>query len=381
VDFTIAPEYRELKKAVRRFLQAELEPICRDLDDRQDFPLEVHRKAASLGYVGAHLPEEYGGMGDLFAKAVIYEENCRINLGYNVSVNASDLLFANNIAKHGSKEQKQKYLPPIISGEKIGCWAITEPEAGSDALSLKATAEPKGDGFVLNGAKTFITNAPIADFFLIQARLPGTSGAEGGVACILEKGMPGLTVGPKMDKLGARCSPTAQVFLEDVEVDRPRILGEPGDGLKQALGSLDMERCLSPFSSIGVAQACLDASARYALERRQFQKPIARFQLVREKIAQMAMELDIARTYCHRVVWMVQQGIKVTREAAMAKLFASGMVNRATSEAVQIHGGYGLTRDYPVERYFRDAKLLEIGAGTSEIQKIVIAREVLRDYE
>jgi alkylation response protein AidB-like acyl-CoA dehydrogenase len=320
-------------------------------------------------------------MGDLFAKAVIYEENCRVNLGYNVSVNASDLLFANNIAKHGSDEQKKKYLPGIISGDKIGCWAITEPEAGSDALSLKATAAPRGERFVLNGTKTFITNAPLADFFLIQARLPGTKGAEGGVACILDKGVPGLTVGPKMDKLGTRCSPTAQVFLEDVEVDRSRILGEPGEGLKQALGSLDVERCLSPFSSIGVAQACLDASARYALERRQFGKPIAKFQLVAEKIAEMAMQLDIARTYCYRVVWMVQQGIKVTREAAMAKLFASGMVNRATSEAVQIHGGYGLTRDYPVERYFRDAKLLEIGAGTSEIQKIVIAREVLKDYE
>ena len=381
MDFTIAPEYLELKKAVRRFLEAELEPLCRDLDDRQEFPIRVHRKAASLGYVGAHLPEEYGGMGDLFAKAVIYEENCRVTLGYNVSVNASDLLFANNIAKHGSKEQKEKYLPPIISGEKIGCWAITEPESGSDALSLKTTAKPVGDGFVLNGSKTFITNAPIADFFLIQARLPGTSGSEGGVACILEKGMPGLTVGPKVDKLGARCSPTAQVFMEDVEVDRSRILGEPGEGLKQALGSLDVERSLSPFSSIGVAQACLDASARYALERRQFGKPIARFQLIREKIAGMAMELDIARTYCYRVVWMVQQGIKITREAAMAKLFASRMVNQATTEAVQIHGGYGLTRDYPVERYFRDAKLLEIGAGTSEIQKIVIAREVLKDYE
>ncbi len=381
MDFSIEPEYEEIRRAVRRFLALELEPICRELDEQQRFPMEIHKKAAGLGYVGAHLPAEHGGGGDLLAKAVIYEENCRVNLGYNVSVNASDLLFAGNVARHGTPEQKERYLGPIVSGEKMGSWAITEPEAGSDALSIRTRARPVGSGYILDGTKTFITNAPIADFFIIQARLPGTSGADGGIALILERGMPGLTCGPKMDKLGIRCSPTGQIFMEDLHVDASQVLGEPGEGLKQALGSLDMERALTPFSSIGVAQACLDASAEYALQRRQFGKPIARFQLIQEKIAEMAMELDIARTYCYRVIWMVQQGMKVTREAAMAKLFASRMVNRITTEAIQIHGGYGLMKDYPVERYFRDAKILEIGAGTSEIQKIIIAREVLEDYQ
>ncbi|MBI5526787.1 MAG: acyl-CoA dehydrogenase family protein [Deltaproteobacteria bacterium] len=381
MDFEIPPEYEQLKRSVRDFLLSELEPISRRLDEEQAFPLDVHRKAGKLGFIGAHLPEEYGGGGDLFAKSVIYEENCRVNLGYNVSVNASDLLFANNVARHGNPEQKKKYLPPIISGEKIGCWAITEPEAGSDALSLKTTATPCDGGWVVNGSKTFITNAPIADFFIVQARLPGTSGADGGIAFILDRGVPGLSTGPKMDKLGVRCSPTAQIFMEEMRAGPEHVLGTPGEGLRQALGSLDVERSLSPFSSIGVAQACLDASARYALERKQFGKPIAKFQLIQEKLAEMAADLDVARHYCRRVVWMVTQGIKVTKEAAIAKLFASRMVSRVTTEAIQIHGGYGLMKEYNVERYFRDARILEIGAGTTEIQKIVIAREVLKEYE
>ena len=380
MDFRIEPEYEELRRAVRRFLVAELEPLCRELDEEQRFPLGLHRKASALGYVGAHLPEEYGGAGDLMAKAIIYEQNCRVSLGYNVSVNASDLLFAGNIARHGSPEQRQRYLPPIISGEKLGCWAITEPEAGSDALALRATARPTRGGFVIKGTKTFISNAPVADLFLVQTRLPGTSGADGGVAVILERGMEGLETGPAMDKLGIRCSPTGEIFMDEIFVSESQVLGEPGEGLRQALGSLDVERALSSFSSIGVAQACLDASASYALQREQFGRPIASFQLVKEKIAEMATRLEVARTFCYRVLWMVQQGSKVTREAAMAKLFASRMVNHVASEAVQIHGGYGFVKDYPVERYFRDARILEIGAGTTEVQKLIIAREVLGGY-
>lgn len=380
MDFSLPPEYDELKKSVRRFLERELDPISRELDEKQEFPFEVFRKAASLGFVGPHLPKEYGGMDDLWAKAIIYEEMTYHNLGFNISLNASDLLFANNIAKYGTPQQKQKYLPSIISGEKIGCFALTEPEAGSDALSLKTSWRRDGDYYILNGSKTFISNAPIADYFLIYARAPGTSKLEGGCAFILERGMEGLKTGKPFDKLGCRCSPTGEIFLEDVRVHKSHLLGEEGEGFRLLLDSLDVERALTPFSSIGVAQACLDAAARYAKERHQFGKPIASFQLIQEKLAEMATEIELARTYAYKLIWLVQQKKRVTKEAAMLKLFASKMVNKIAYAALQVFGGYGYMKEYPIERYFRDARVLEIGAGTSEIQTLIIARELLKEY-
>jgi alkylation response protein AidB-like acyl-CoA dehydrogenase len=375
----LAPEYGELRRNVRRFNEEVLDPVGPAADEQGKFPLEVFRQAAKLGYVGAHLPEEYGGAGDLVAKAVIYEENCRINLGYNVSVNASDLLFANHVAKFGTPEQKRRYLPPIIAGDKIGCWALTEPNSGSDALSITTRWEPAGDGFVLNGQKTFITNAPIADFFIVIARKPGSKGLEGGTTFILERGLPGLSTGEPMKKMGCMASPTGEVVLEDVKVGREQVLGEVGAGLRQMLKSLDVERCLSPFSSIGVSMACLEHSVRYAHERSQFGKPIASYQLIQQKIAEMAMNLEIIRAYCYQLLEMVKQGKSVTRQAAMAKLFASRMVTKTTNEALQIFGGYGYMKEYPIEHHLRDARLLEIGAGTSEIQTLVIAREVYKE--
>jgi len=376
----LAPEYEELRKNVRRFNEEKLAPISSDLDEQGKFPMEVFKEAAKLGYVGAHLPEEYGGAGDLIAKAVIYEENCRVNLGYNVSVNATDLLFANNIAKFGTKEQKECYLPSIIAGEKIGCWALTEPGSGSDALSITTSYEQSGDAFVLNGQKTFITNAPIADFFIIIARKPGSKGAEGGTTFILERGFDGLITSEPMKKMGCMASPTGEIFLDNVKVDYENVLGEVGGGIKQLLSSLDIERCLSPFSSIGVCMYCLERSVHYAHERQQFGKPIASFQLIQQKIAEMAMNLEIARSYCYKLLDMVKRGKKVTRQAAMAKLFASRMVTKTTNDALQIFGGYGYMKEYHIERFLRDARLLEIGAGTSEIQTLVIAREIYKTY-
>jgi alkylation response protein AidB-like acyl-CoA dehydrogenase len=374
----LAPEYEELRRNVRRFNEEVLGPLGPELDEKGRFPREVFDRAAKLGYVGAHLPTEYGGSGDLTAKAIIYEENCRVNLGFNVSVNATDLLFGNNLAKFGTAAQKSRYLPPITSGEKIGCWALTEPNSGSDALSIKTKWEPAGDGFVLNGQKTFITNAPIADFFIVIARQPGSKGTEGGTTFVLERGMSGLTTSAPMEKMGCRTSPTGEIFMEDVKVGRDQVLGEVGKGFKQMLASLDVERCLSPFSSIGVSMACLEASVKYAHERVQFGKPIATYQLIQQKIAEMAMNLEIVRAYCYQLLEMVKQGRSVTRQAAMAKLFASRMVSKTTHEALQIFGGYGYMREYPIERPLRDARLLEIGAGTSEIQTLVIAREVYK---
>ncbi len=376
--FTDKEEYIKLREEVRRFNLKELLPIASECDEKELFPFDVLKKAAKLGYVGPHLPEKYGGMGDYYAKAIVYEENCRVSFGYNLSLNASDLLFANNIAKHGTEEQKQKYLPGVISGEKIGCWALTEPDAGSDALSIQTTWVKDGDHYIINGRKTFITNAPIADFFIVIARKPGTIKTDGGCAFILERGMTGLSTGKPFKKLGGRCSPTGEIVLEDVRVSRDQLLGKEGDGFKDMFASLDVERAYTPLSSIGIAQACLDEVISYTKQRKQFGRLISEFQLIKEKLAVMSAELEVARYYVYNLIEQMVQGKNITKEASIAKLFASDMVNKATREAIQIMGGYGYMREYRVERYFRDAKLLEIGAGTSEIQKLIIARELLK---
>ncbi len=371
-------EYIKLRDEVRRFNLKELASIAGQCDEQESFPVEVLRQAAGLGYVGPHLPEQYGGMDDYYAKAVVYEENCRVSFGYNLSLNASDLIFANNIARHGNEEQKQRYLPGIINGEKIGCWALTEPDAGSDALSITTTWKKDGSAYIINGRKTFITNAPIADYFIVIARKPGSMKAEGGCAFILERGMQGLSTGKPFKKLGGRCSPTGEIVLEDVRVPEDQLLGKEGSGFKDMFASLDVERAYTPLSSIGIAQACLDEAVAYAKQRKQFGQPIAEFQLIQEKIAVMDAKLEVARHYVYHLIELMVQGKRITREASIAKLFASDMVNRAAREAIQIMGGYGYMREYKVERYFRDAKLLEIGAGTSEIQKLIIARELLK---
>ncbi len=376
--FADKEEYIKLRDEVRKFNLKELAPVASEYDERESFPTDVLKKAAVLGYVGPHLPEQYGGMTDYYAKAVIYEENCRISFGYNLSLNASDLLFANNVTRHGNDEQKQKYLSPIIKGEKIGCWALTEPDAGSDALSITTTWKKDGGGYIINGRKTFITNAPIADFFIVIARKPGSTKAEGGCAFILEKGMPGLSTGKPFKKLGGRCSPTGEIILEEVRVSKDHLLGKESNGFKDMFSSLDVERAYTPLSSIGIAQACLDEALLYTKQRKQFGRYISEFQLVQEKLAVMSSELEVARQYVYNLIELMVQGKRITKEASIAKLFASGMVNRAAREAIQIMGGYGYIREYNVERYFRDAKLLEIGAGTSEIQKLIIAKELLK---
>jgi len=367
-----------LKDTVRKFAEKELVPIAPVLDAESRFPWEVLKKAGAAGFVGSYLPEKYGGGGsDLMSKAIIYEEFVRACFGFNLSLNASDLLFANNVNKLGTEAQKEKYLPPVIRGEKLGCWALTEPEAGSDAMSIKSTWVKDGDKYVINGSKTFITNAPDAEFFIVIARAPGTKKREGGTAFILERGMEGLTTGKPFEKMGAKCSQTGEIFMDNVRVPASQILGNEGSAFGDMLRSLDIERSLTPFSSIGITQACLDASVAYARTRVQFGKPIGSFQLIQEKIAEMATALDVARTFAYRVVWMAQNGMKATKEAAMIKMFASQMVTKATNDALQIHGGYGYMKEYNVERYLRDARLLEIGAGTTEIQKLIVAREVL----
>lgn len=380
MDFGLNEDQLMLKEEVRKFCESELVPKARDIDETQEFPWDVYKKAGELGYIGPYLPPEYGGSGgDLFTKAIIYEEFVRACFGFNLSVNAADLLFANNVFRHGSEEQKKKYLPPICRGEVLASWALTEPGAGSDALGIKSSCVRDGNYFVLNGSKTFITNAPVAEYMIVITREPGSRKMDGGTAFILERGMKGLSTGPKMDKMGGRCSPTGEIFMEDLRVHKDQVLGEPGRAFHQMFASLDVERALTPFSSIGIAQAALEVATRYARERMQFGKAIGEYQLIQEKLARIATGVELARTYAYKVVWMVMSGKKVTKEAAMIKYYASRMVQRAVHDALQVFGGYGYMKEYPIERYYRDARLLEIGAGTTEIQKLIIAREILRE--
>ena len=359
MDFSLNEEQLMLKEQVRKFCEAELMPRAKDLDETQEFPYDIYKKAGALGYIGSYIPVEYGGAGgDLFTKAIIYEEFVRACFGFNLSVNAADLLFANNVFRHGNEEQKKKYLPPICRGEVLGCWALTEPAAGSDALSIKSSCVRDGDHFVLNGSKTFITNAPEAQYFVVITREPGSKKIEGGTAFILERGMHGLTTGLKFDKMGGRCCPTGEIFMEDLRVHKDQVLGAPGRAFHQMFASLDVERALTPFSSIGVAQAALDVAVAYAVERVQFGKPICDYQLIQEKLARIATGVDIARTYAYRVLWLATTGKKITKEAAMIKYYASRMVQHAVHDALQVFGGYGYMKEYPIERYYRDARLL-----------------------
>lgn len=379
MDLFLSEHHRMVRASARRFAEAELGPIAEEIDEQERFPMEVYRKAGQLGLIGSVIPEAYGGGGaDLLTNGIIKEEICRVVAGFGMSMNICTNNFCYFIAKYGSEEQKRKYIPPVISGEELGSWCLTESEAGSDALAIRTNYRAEGDIFVINGSKTFITNAPIARFFLVVARRHGSRRSRGASLFILERGMDGLRTGPALKKLGMRCSPTGQVFMEEVRVGRDKVLGVEGRGFETMFETLDLERLLGANTSIGIAQACLDVSVRYCRERRQFGKPIGEFQLVRNMLAEMATRLGITRAYTYGLFPLLEKGVRLTKEASIAKYFASIMATRAALDAVQIFGGYGYMREYPVQRYLRDAKLVEIGGGTSEIQKMIIARELLR---
>lgn len=365
---------------VRRFMENEVAPRTPHMEATGELPRDLLRAMGELGILGPCFPEEYGGGGaSLVTRAIVGEEVARVNAGLDISLFADIMLFARALNNHGTEEQKRKYLTPILRGEKIGSMAITEAKGGSDALSARTVARPHGDGYVLNGAKTFITNAPVADFILVITRTSGDARQiDGGTWFILERGMAGLETGKPFNKLGMKSSPTGEVFLTDVFAPASQILGEVGKGFHYLMESLDAERVLEGASTIGIAQACLDAVSSYAQERQVFGKPIAQYQLIQEKIATMAVGIEMSRTMLYRLLHAVDRGEKVTREAAILKLYSSQMAVQAASDAVQIFGGYGYMEEYPVARLYRDAKHHEIGAGTSEIMKIIISRETLK---
>jgi alkylation response protein AidB-like acyl-CoA dehydrogenase len=317
-------------------------------------------------------------MSDVRLQTILAEEMGYVCCGFGCSSLAATILFGANIGRHGTKEQKEKYLPGIASGEKMGCWALTEPQVGSDAMSVKTTAKLDGDSYVINGSKTFITNGPIADYFLIMTREFG-DGIEGGTAVILEKGTPGLSVGKPLQKMGNKSSPMSEVFMENVRVPKTQILSKPGKGFYDMKGSLDVERIVYSALAVGMMRFCLDASIKYGGERQQFGKPILHFQMVQEKIARMSASYEICSNYLYSAVDRMMNGENVNKHAAILKYVTAEKSNMVANEAIQIHGGYGYMTEYQVERVLRDTKALEIGAGTSEIQKLIIAKQAIKE--
>jgi len=379
MDYSLSEEHLMIQKSIRKFCLNELDPIAREIDKDERFPMEVYKKLGREGFIGVLVPQEYGGSGsDLMSMYIIKEELCRSVAGMGVSVTVCTLNFCHFISKFGTEEQKRKYIPPVLQGEKLAAYGLTEPNAGSDTMGIQTSSRRDGDHFVINGTKTFITNAPFADYFIVVTRTSGERSILGATSFILDRDMEGLSTGEPFEKLGMRCSPTGEIFLEDVRVSEDQVLGTEEDGFGDMFTTLNAERALAAATATGITQACFNESIRYARERIQFGKAIGTFQFVQGMLAEMAMNLEMARTYAHKVVWLYDEGKTIRHEAAMAKLFASQMAMKSALDAVQIHGGYGYIKEYPVERYLRDAKLGEIGGGTSEIQKLVIGRALMQ---
>jgi alkylation response protein AidB-like acyl-CoA dehydrogenase len=347
-------------------------------DESQEFPLAVAAKLGELGFLGAIFPEEYGGAGlSALDFTILVEEISKVDPSIGLSVSAHNGLCTNHIFMFGSDVQKKKYLPDLCSGKKLGAWGLTEPSSGSDAGGMRTTATHVGNDWLLNGSKTFITHGSVGSTFVVMAVTNKENRKNGTSAFILEKGMPGFSIGKKENKLGMRASDTASLIFDNVRVPAENLIGNEGEGFKQALVILDGGRIGIAALSVGLAQGALDASVKYAKERQQFGKPLAEFQAIQFKLADMAMEIEAARLLTRKAAFLKMQGEPYTLEASQAKYFASEVATRAANEAVQIHGGYGFIKDFPVEKLYRDVKLLTIGEGTSEVQKMVIARNIL----
>jgi alkylation response protein AidB-like acyl-CoA dehydrogenase len=380
VDFDYTPEQIQLRREVREFAAAEIAPHVLEWDENQIFPLEVVKKLGQLGYMGAIFPEEYGGAGLGYVEySIIIEELSRVDGSVGIIVAAHTSLCSNHIYKAGSEEQKQKYLTKLTSGESLGCWSLTEPEAGSDAAGTRSTAVREGDCWVLNGSKTFTTNAHYADVCVGMAMTDRAAAQHGISAFILEKDTPGFRAGKKENKLGLRASATGEVIFSGCRLPPSQMLGKQGEGFVDSLRILDGGRVSIAALSIGMAQGAYDAALRYSKLRKQFGRPISEFQAIQHKLVDMATKIDASRLLTYRAAKMIDAGKRVTRESAMAKLFSSEAAVWIANEAVQIHGGYGFIKDYPVEKFYRDVKLCTIGEGTSEIQRLVIARQLLKD--
>jgi alkylation response protein AidB-like acyl-CoA dehydrogenase len=378
VDFGYTPEQQHLRKTVRAFCEAEIKPHVMEWDESQTFPDLVFRKLGELGVLGAVFPEELGGTGYSYVDySLVMEELARIDPSVALCVAAHVSLCANHIYLAGSEEQKQRYIPKLASGEWIGSWALTEPESGSDAGGTHTRAVRDGDCWVINGSKTFTTNGQVADVCVVMAVTDRAASSHGISAFLVEKGTPGFRPGKKENKLGMRCSPTNEMILTDCRVPASQLCGKQGEGFVDALRILDGGRISIAALAVGIAQGAYEASLRYSKQRKQFGRFISEFQAIQHKLADMATDIDASRLLTLRAAWMKDSGQNVNKESSMAKLFASETAVRVADEAVQVHGGYGFLKDYPVEKFYRDVKLCTIGEGTSEIQRLVIARQLL----
>jgi len=348
-------------------------------DEAQQFPSELLPKLASLGLMGVTFPPQFGGAGLGHQEYVtILEELARVDASVALIVSAHNSLCSSHIHLAGTEEQKRKYLQPLARGEKLGCWSLTEPGSGSDASALRTTASSDGEAWVLNGQKAFVTNGHYADTCVVMAITDKAKKKHGITAFIVEKGTPGFRAGKKENKLGLRASDTAELVFENCRIPKENCLGRLGEGFLDCLRVIDKGRIGIAAIAVGIAQGCFEASLSYARQRKQFGKPIGSYQAIQWKLADMATEIEAARLLTYRAASLVDRGSRVTRESSIAKLYASEVAVRATSEAIQIHGGYGFIKDYPVEKFYRDVKLCTIGEGTSEVQRMVIARELLQ---
>ncbi|MGD6849345.1 acyl-CoA dehydrogenase [Rossellomorea aquimaris] len=379
MNFKLSEEHEMIRKMVRDFARNEVAPTAADRDEEERFDMDLFKKMAELGLTGIPWPEEYGGIGsDYLAYCIAVEELSRVCASTGVTLSAHTSLAGWPVYKFGTEEQKQKYLRPMAQGEKIGAYGLTEPGSGSDAGGMKTTARLEGDHYVLNGSKIFITNGGIADTYIVFALTDPSQRQRGTSAFIVEADFEGFSVGKKEKKLGIRSSPTTEIVFEDCKVPKENMLGNEGDGFKIAMMTLDGGRNGIAAQAVGIAQGALDASVDYAKEREQFGKPIAANQGISFKIADMATSIEASRLLTYQAAWLESEGLPYGKESAMSKLMAGDTAMKVTTEAVQIFGGYGYTKDYPVERYMRDAKITQIYEGTQEIQRLVISRMVTK---
>lgn len=385
MDFNLSDEHKMLKETVYNFAKKEIEPLAYEIDKSDEMPEDMFKKLGNLGVLGIIIPEKYGGAGcDILSQVLVIEQLACVSPAIALSYGAHSNLCIYNLYKNGNEEQRKKYLPSLCQGDKIGCLGLTEPGAGSDTVSLSTSAKKVGNKYILNGTKAFITNAPVGDVTIIYAKTDKEKRAKGITAFIVESSFPGYSRGKKLEKMGHRGSPTGEIILEDCEVPEENVLGKENQGVAVMMGGLDVERAVLSAEPIGIAQGAFDLALKYSQERQQFGQPICNFQLIQAKLADMYTQIEAARLLCYKAAVLAQdmkrggKGTEIHKVAAAAILFAAEMCVKVTLEAVQIHGGYGYTLEYPVNRFLRDAKLMDIGGGTNEIRRLIIARELLK---
>ena len=381
MNFELSEDILEIKKTVRDFVYNEVDPYANQIEEDDDIPESILEKSREMGLFGLSIPEEYGGLGvGMVGKCAIFEELGKTANSYTTVIGGHGGIGTVGIVEMGTEEQKRKYLPKLASGEYIGAFVLTEPSAGSDAANIKTQAVRKGDKYILNGTKHYITNATIASVFTVMAVTDPSKGAKGITSFIVEKDNPGLTVGKNEEKMGLRGAHSVEIYFEDCEVDVSDVLGEEGKGYVNALKILANGRAGLAARNLGSCERLLELTIDFAMERVQFGKPIFEQQIIQHYLAEMALEIETLRSFTYKVAWMVDEGQNVIKEAAMAKLLGSEVYGRVADKAVQIHGGLGYMKSYPIERFYRDARIARIYEGTSEIQKNIIAAQLRKAY-